>query len=144
MTENEDASEVDWKFTNMKFTQTEVENALSLKHTKVQGDHALFDPTTLEHYLDIAVWLKNPKGEHGETFRSMTIRQFTDYKAGIDAHISGKLKTVLRQRQGSKGKKRDAREGASSEGELLRARRKKHKGKERQSSFLSDDIDSDL
>lgn len=137
LTETEDGVESDWKFANMKFTQSEVETALTLKHTKVQGDRSLFDPKTLSKFPEISAWLENPQGEYASKFASMSVKQFNDYKANIEARTAGKLKKLGKQKQTRR--QIDSDDDESGEEVVVRHKKRKNKTLTRH----SDDLDSD-
>ncbi|KIM75467.1 hypothetical protein PILCRDRAFT_92060 [Piloderma croceum F 1598] len=54
-------------FVNIKFTLSQVEAALKMKHTRVQDDRSLFDPKTLNKYPKISAWLDDPEGKYASS-----------------------------------------------------------------------------
>jgi hypothetical protein len=123
-----------WKFSNMKFTQSQVEQALELKHTKAQEDRNLFHPDKLYKYPKIAAWLDDPNGEYAEKFVDMSLKAFIAYKASCD-NRSDQLKKMAKV---TKKKARVAESEDESEDEHVREKKKK-KGKSH--PVDSDDLD---
>lgn len=125
----------------MRFTATQVELVLKIKHGVAQSDRNHFDPKTLLRYPKIADWLKDPKdSQYSEKFNNMTASQFDVYKA---RKSGGKVKALLSRESGPSKKKLRAVEDDDSEEEVQPAS-KKWKGKQKAKGKMdSSDLDSD-
>ncbi|KAF7975095.1 hypothetical protein HWV62_10501 [Athelia sp. TMB] len=117
-------------FAGLKFTVTQVELALNIKHGVAQSDRKHFDSKTVKKFDKIAGWLKDPyTSEHSKMFDSMTAAQFKEYKEKRSDSV--KVKGVLNS-------KKKARTLDDQEEELIRMKTKKGNAKRVASEELDD------
>ncbi|KZP16443.1 hypothetical protein FIBSPDRAFT_895028 [Athelia psychrophila] len=133
--------EIPHPWTGLRFTATQVELVLKIKHGVAQSDRNHFDPKTLLRYPKIADWLKDPKdSQYSEKFNNMTASQFDVYKA---RKSGGKVKALLSRESGPSKKKLRTVDDDDSEEEVQPAS-KKWKGKQKAKGKMdSSDLDSD-